>query len=61
MLNILNRAKPRNYQLDLLDWGRERELRATDPNARRIARQYGLPIYQAAVIAQLAGLGEQSR
>ena len=55
------RAKSRNYQLDLLDWSRERELRTTDPIARRLARQFRLPIHHAAAIARLAGLGEQSR
>jgi hypothetical protein len=55
------RDKSRNHQLDLFFWSRERELRTTNPNARRIARQFGLPVHVAATIALLAGLGGQSR
>jgi hypothetical protein len=57
----LKRDKSRNHQLDLFLWSRERELRATDPNARRIAQQFGLSIHHAATIARLAGVGEQVR
>jgi hypothetical protein len=41
----------------LFDWLAERQLRAADPAARRIARRYGLSIFAAATIARLAGLG----
>jgi hypothetical protein len=42
---------------DLFDWLAERQLRAADPAARRIAHRYGLSIFAAATIARLAGLG----
>jgi hypothetical protein len=60
-MKIKHRPKSFNYQLNLFDWSRERELRASNPAARRIARQFGLPIHYAVTIARLAGLGEQSR
>lgn len=40
-------ASPRNYQLDLLDWHRERELRASHPAARKIAEGYRIEIAEA--------------
>lgn len=45
----------------LFDWLAERELRNADPVVRRIARRYGLSIYHARAIAQLAGFAEQAR
>jgi len=51
----------RHSQLTLFDWLAERELRTTDPVVRRLARQFGLTVAHARVVARLAGLGEQAR
>jgi hypothetical protein len=48
-------------QLDLFDWASDQELRAADPVARRIAQRYGLTIHHARLIAQYAGIAQQSR
>jgi hypothetical protein len=48
-------------QLDLFDWAADRGLRAADPVARRIAQRYRLTIHHARLIAQHAGIAEQSR
>ena len=56
------RQKCHNFpQPTLFDWLAERELRITDPVARRIARRFGLTIYHARAVALLAGLAEHSR
>ena len=46
---------------DIFDWFAERELRARDPVARRIAQRFGVSIYHARIIARASGLGEQTR
>jgi hypothetical protein len=53
------RGVPRNYQLDLFDWSRERELRCGNRVARRIAEQFGVTLTHAATIARLAGIGQE--
>jgi hypothetical protein len=50
-----------HHQPDLFDWARERELRAANPNVRRLADRYGISVHHAATIAAAAGLGETSR
>jgi hypothetical protein len=47
MTIYLKRAMSHNHRLDLLDWNRERELRLTNPVARRIAQRFCLPIHHA--------------
>jgi hypothetical protein len=49
----------RNHQLDLFDWHRDGELRRSNRAARRIARQFGLPLHYAVTIATLAGIGPE--
>jgi hypothetical protein len=57
MSKYSKRAWLRNHHPDLFDWHRERELRRASPAARRIAKQFGLPLYHAITIATLAGIG----
>jgi hypothetical protein len=63
MSRYQKRRATRNYPLqpDLFDWARERDLRAANPNARRLADRYGISVQHAATIAAAAGLGETSR
>lgn len=53
------RASLRNHHPDLFDWHRERELRRAGPAARRIAKQFGLPLHHAITVATLAGIGQE--
>jgi hypothetical protein len=57
------RRQNRNNHLqpDLFDWARKRDLRAANPNVRRLADRYGILVHHAATIAAAAGLGETSR
>ncbi len=49
----------RNYQLNLFDWVRERELYGSNRAARRIAQRFGLSLHHAATIARLVELGSE--
>jgi hypothetical protein len=60
-MRLHHRQFPLHHRLDLFDWIAERQLRAADPAARRIAQRYGVSIHAAVAIARLAGLGDQER
>jgi hypothetical protein len=55
MRTLHRRAKYLNHNPDLFEWAnaRERRARATSP-ARLIARRYGLSLFLASLIAELA-------
>lgn len=59
MRKYSKRAPLRNYHPDLFDWHHERELRRANPAARRIAKQFGLPLHHAITVATLAGIGQE--
>jgi hypothetical protein len=59
MSKYSKRASLRNHHPDLFDWHRGRELRYANPAARRIAKQFGLPLHRAITIAALAGIGPE--
>jgi hypothetical protein len=63
MLRYQKRRHNRNHDLqpELFDWAGERDLRAANPNARRLADRLGISVQHAATIVAAAGLGETSR
>ena len=48
----------RNCQPNILNWCRERELRATNRAARKLAQRYRISIHHAAELAAAGGVGE---
>jgi hypothetical protein len=60
MISYSKQTSFRNQQLDLFDWHRDRELRRSNWAARRIARQFGLPLHSAVTISRLAGIGSEA-
>jgi hypothetical protein len=63
MARYQKRHHNRNYhfQPDLFDWARERDLRAANPNVRRLAHRYGISVHHTAAIVAATGLGETFR
>ena len=57
MTNLTRRAPSRNSQPRQFFGDRETELRASNPASRRIAERFAIPIFVAAAIARVNGLG----